>query len=102
MKLWRLLAILLLALPAVAQIDPGPHGGTPDAGGPMASVAANNPFKILDSFLNAEARFKEINSVSGTIVGTPDGGSVCDLRVRRSDSCRLLPDARGSARSRGR
>ena len=75
MKLCRLLAVLLLlALPLSGQVDPGPRGGTPDAGGPLASVAANNPFKILDFFLNAEARFKEINSVSGTIVGAPDGG----------------------------
>lgn len=74
MKLCRLLAVLLFALPAFAQVDPGPRGGTPDAGGPLASVAANTPFTILDFFLRGEDAFKELNSVSGTIVGAPDEG----------------------------
>jgi CxxC motif-containing protein (DUF1111 family) len=73
-KLCRLLAVMLLALPLFAQVDPGPRGGTPDAGGPLASVAANTPFKILDFFINAEARFNEIGSVKGTIVGAEDDG----------------------------
>lgn len=77
MKLCRPLAavaVLLLTLPAFPQVDPGPRGGTADAGGPLDSVAANNPFTILDFFLRGEEAFKELNSVSGTIVGAPDEG----------------------------
>jgi CxxC motif-containing protein (DUF1111 family) len=70
----RLLAVLLFALPIFAQVDPGPRGGTPDAGGPLPSVAANNPFTILDFFLRGEDAFTELNSVKGTIVGAPDEG----------------------------
>jgi CxxC motif-containing protein (DUF1111 family) len=70
----RLLAVLLFALPVFAQVDPGPRGGPPDAGGPLASVAANNPFTILDFFLRGEDAFTELNSVKGTIVGAPDEG----------------------------
>ena len=65
---------LLLALPAFAQVDPGPRGGTPDAGGPLASVAADDPMTILDFFLAGEEAFTELNSVSGTIVGAGSPG----------------------------
>jgi hypothetical protein len=88
--------VLLLTVPAFAQVvvDPGPRGGTPDAGEPFASVLANNPFKILDFFINAEERFKEIGSVKGTIVGAEDDGlgprfnalgcARCDSRTMRA------------------
>lgn len=74
MKLCRVLVVLLLAVSAFSQVDPGPRGGTADAGGPLPSVAANNPFTILDFFLRGEDAFTELNSVSGTIVGAPDEG----------------------------
>jgi CxxC motif-containing protein (DUF1111 family) len=73
-KLCRLVVVLLLAVPVAAQVDPGPRGGTPDVGGPVASVSANNPTMILDFFLNAEQRFQDLGSVKGTIIGASDDG----------------------------
>jgi CxxC motif-containing protein (DUF1111 family) len=73
-RLRRLLAVLFLALPAFSQVDPGPRGGTADAGGPLPSVAANNPITILDFFNNGKEEFEAINSVFGTIPGAPDPG----------------------------
>ncbi|HYK04635.1 MAG TPA: di-heme oxidoredictase family protein [Thermoanaerobaculia bacterium] len=99
MKPCRLLAVLLLALPLSAQVvvDPGPRGGTPDAGGPLASVAANNPFKILDFFLNAEQRFQEIGSVKGTIVGAPDDGLGPRFNALGCARCHAHPAVGGSS-----
>jgi CxxC motif-containing protein (DUF1111 family) len=96
-KLCRLLAVLVLAVPAFSQTDPGPRGGTADAGGPLASVAANNPFKILDFFLNAEARFKEIGSVKGTIVGAEDDGLGPRFNALGCARCHATPAVGGTS-----
>jgi hypothetical protein len=98
-KLFRLLALVLFAVPTFAQVvvDPGPRGGPPDAGGPLASVAANNPFKILDFFLNAEQRFTEIGSVKGTIVGAPDDGLGPRFNALGCARCHAHPAVGGSS-----
>jgi hypothetical protein len=98
-KLCRLLAVLLLAVPAVAQVvvDPGPRGGTADVGGPLASVAANNPITILDFFLNAQDRFQEVGSVSGTIVGADDPGLGPRFNALGCARCHAAPVVGGSS-----
>jgi CxxC motif-containing protein (DUF1111 family) len=52
---------------AFAQTDPGVRPGAAAAGGPLASVAANNPAGSLAFFNDALDTFEEIDSVSGTI-----------------------------------
>jgi CxxC motif-containing protein (DUF1111 family) len=52
---------------ALAQTDPGVRAGAAGAGGPLASVAANNPAGSLAFFNDALDTFGEVDSVSGTI-----------------------------------
>jgi CxxC motif-containing protein (DUF1111 family) len=61
-----ILAMFLCGM-AFAQTDPGVRGGAAGAGGPLASVAANNPAGSLAFFNDALDTFKEVDSVSGTI-----------------------------------
>jgi CxxC motif-containing protein (DUF1111 family) len=98
-KLCRLLAVVLLAASAFAQVDPGPRGGTPDAGGPLPSVAANNPFTILDFFLRGQDAFKELNSVSGTIVGAEDEGLGPRFNALGCARCHAQPAVGGTSPS---
>jgi CxxC motif-containing protein (DUF1111 family) len=98
-KLCRLLGVLLLALPLFAQTDPGPRGGTADAGAPFASVLANNPFKILDFFINAEERFKDLGSVKGLIVGAADDGLGPRFNALGCARCHAHPAAGGTSPS---
>jgi len=58
---------LFFAGMALAQTDPGVRPGAAAAGGPLASVAANNPAGSLAFFNDALDTFKEVDSVSGTI-----------------------------------
>jgi CxxC motif-containing protein (DUF1111 family) len=62
-----MLAALFLTGMALAQTDPGVRGGAAAAGGPVASVSANNPVGSLAFFNDALTTFKEVDSVSGTI-----------------------------------
>src|SRR5437016_3930051 len=72
------LAALFLTGMAFAQTDPGVRGGAAGAGGPLASVTANQcagaapagatvACDILNFFNDALDRFKEVDAVSGTI-----------------------------------
>jgi CxxC motif-containing protein (DUF1111 family) len=56
----------LLPLPLLAQTDPGVRGGAAGAGGPLTSVASNNPLNILNFFNDGKLDFEEIEDV-------PDG-----------------------------
>ena len=60
------LATLLVVVQVFAQVDPGPRGGTPGAGGPLPSVAANTPVTILDFFNAGQDAFEDVE-------GVPDG-----------------------------
>jgi CxxC motif-containing protein (DUF1111 family) len=44
-------------------LDPGPRGGSPGAGGPLSGLSQD----LQNLFNAAKSRFQEINSVSGTI-----------------------------------
>jgi len=61
------LITLFFAGMAFAQTDPGVRPGAAGAGGPLASVAANNPVGSLAFFNDALDTFEEVDSVSGTI-----------------------------------
>jgi CxxC motif-containing protein (DUF1111 family) len=97
-RLRRLLAVLFLALPAFSQVvDPGPRGGTADAGGPLPSVAGNNPVTILDFFNNGKEEFEAIGSVFGTIAGAPDAGLGPRYNALGCARCHASPVVGGSS-----
>jgi CxxC motif-containing protein (DUF1111 family) len=96
-RLRRLLAVLFLALPAFSQTDPGPRGGTADAGGPLPSVAANNPVTILDFFNNGKDEFQAIGSVFGTIPGATDAGLGPRYNALGCARCHAAPVVGGSS-----
>jgi len=58
------LAVLFLAGMAFAQTDPGVRGGAAAAGGPLASVAANNPAGSLAFFNDALDAFEEVDAIA--------------------------------------
>ncbi|HYI11555.1 MAG TPA: di-heme oxidoredictase family protein [Thermoanaerobaculia bacterium] len=91
------LATFLVVFQAFSQVDPGPRGGPPGAGGPLASVAANNPTTILTFFNDAEDRFEEVNSVFGTIPGEPDGGLGPRFNSRSCVACHSQPAVGGTS-----
>jgi CxxC motif-containing protein (DUF1111 family) len=87
--------VLFLCGMAFAQTDPGVRGGAAGAGGPLASVAANNPAGSLAFFNDALDTFKEVDSVSGTI----EEGSGLGPRFnsRSCAFCHAQPAAGGSS-----
>lgn len=89
------IATLFLAATAFAQTDPGVRAGGAAAGGPLASVAANNPAGSLAFFNDGLGAFNEVDSVSGTI----EEGSGLGPRFnsRSCGFCHAQPAAGGSA-----
>ncbi len=59
------LAVLFLAGTAFAQTDPGVQSGNRGTGAALSSVLANSPSGILAFFTDGQARFQEVESVSG-------------------------------------
>jgi CxxC motif-containing protein (DUF1111 family) len=86
-----------VVLQGLAQTDPGVRGGGAAAGGPLASVAANNPVTILNFFNDAKGRFTEIDSVSGTVAGEPGRGLGPRYNSRSCVACHAQPATGGSA-----
>lgn len=91
------LVMLLIAGMAFAQTDPGVRGGAAGAGGPVASVTANNPAGSLAFFNQALDTFREVDSVSGTI----EAGSGLGPRFnsRSCAFCHAQPATGGSSPS---
>jgi len=88
-------ALLFFAGMAFAQTDPGVRGGAAAAGGPLASVAANNPAGSLAFFNDGLDTFNEVDSVSGTI----EAGSGLGPRFnsRSCGFCHAQPAPGGSS-----
>ena len=90
----------LLAAPdfAVAQtptvaVDPGPRGGAPGAGGSIVGLTA-----LQQSFFNsAQARFQEVDSVSGTIAGETGVGLGPVFNGNSCAQCHAFPAIGGSS-----
>jgi CxxC motif-containing protein (DUF1111 family) len=76
-----------------AQTDPGPRGGSSGAGGPYPSLNSNEQF----FFSQALARFKEIDSVTGTQPGTSGGGLGPTFNGNSCASCHSQPAVGGSS-----
>lgn len=90
-------ATFLVVFQAFPQVDPGPRGGPPGAGGPLNSVAANNPTTILDFFNAGQDAFEDVNSVFGTIPGEPDGGLGPRFNSRSCVACHSQPTVGGTS-----
>ncbi|MGB7603610.1 MAG: di-heme oxidoredictase family protein [Candidatus Sulfotelmatobacter sp.] len=59
------LAVLFLSGAAFAQTDPGVQSGNRGTGAALSSVLSNSPSGILAFFTDGQARFQEVESVSG-------------------------------------
>ena len=92
-----LFLLLLFAVNAFAQTDPGVRGGGAAAGAPLASVAANNPVTILNFFNDAKDRFQEIDSVQGTLAGEDGKGLGPRFNSRSCAACHAQPAVGGTA-----
>src|SRR3954452_20972334 len=91
------LCLLLLALPAMSQTDPGLRGGTPSAGGPLSSVASDMPATILAFFNDGRTRFTNIDSVANGITGEPGFGLGPRYNSRSCGRCHAQPAAGGTS-----
>ena len=72
------------------------RGGTAGAGGPLASVAANNPVTILNFFNDAKDRFQEVDSVKGLIAGENGVGLGPRFNSRSCAACHAQPAVGGT------
>jgi CxxC motif-containing protein (DUF1111 family) len=84
------LAVLFLAGMAFAQTDPGVRGGAAAAGGPLASVAANNPAGSLAFFNDALDAFEEVDTIA-------DGGLGPRFNENSCAVCHAQPAVGGSS-----
>ena len=94
-----LLLLMLFPLQDFAQVDPGVRGGGAAAGGPLASVAANNPLTILNFFNDGKARFQEIDSVKGQVAGEEGVGLGPRFNSRSCAACHAQPAVGGTSPS---
>src|SRR5215467_972641 len=84
------MATLLLATTAFAQSDPGVRGGAAGAGGPLASVAANNPVGSLAFFNDGLDAFNEVDTIA-------DGGLGPRFNENSCGVCHAQPATGGSS-----
>ena len=78
-----------------AQTDPGPRGGPPDAGQPLQGITQSE----LAYFNEGLARFREIDSVSGTQPGATGVGLGPRFNMNSCAGCHAQPVAGGSSPS---
>ena len=97
MSLLLFVLVLIVSLPSFGQVDPGVRGGAAGAGGPLASVAANNPANSLAFFNHGLEAFEDLNSVSGTIPDAPDAGLGPRFNSRSCAACHAQPAIGGTA-----
>src|SRR5215467_6147731 len=84
------LAALFMVGTAFAQSDPGVRGGAAGAGGPLASVAANNPAGSLAFFNDGLDTFNEIDTIA-------DGGLGPRFNENSCGVCHAQPATGGSS-----
>jgi CxxC motif-containing protein (DUF1111 family) len=63
------LAVLFFAGTALAQTDPGVQSGNRGTGAALSSVLSNSPSGIMSFFTDGQARFQDVESVSGSPAG---------------------------------
>src|SRR5437879_113130 len=86
------LAVLFLAVAAFAQTDPGVQSGSRGTGAALSSVLANDKAGILTFFNDGQARFQEVDTVSGNGLGPRFNSNSCS-------SCHAQPAVGGSGAS---
>ena len=74
-------------------VDPGPRGGPPGAGGPLAGLGAADQ----QLFAAARDRFQEVNSVSGTMPGETGSGLGPRFNLNSCAGCHASPAIGGSS-----
>src|SRR5579871_2355868 len=84
-----LTCIVLASASCLAQVDPGPRGGAASAGGPFPGLSSDE--KAF--FTSAQGVFKEVNSVSGTLVGEESGGLGPTFNGNSCAMCHVQPAA---------
>jgi CxxC motif-containing protein (DUF1111 family) len=87
------LSCLLGGTALQAQVDPGPRGGPPGAGGPVPTLNINET-RFWDGGL---AQFQVIFSVSGTIAGEPGRGLGPAFNGNSCAQCHAEPAIGGSS-----
>jgi CxxC motif-containing protein (DUF1111 family) len=85
--------VLLLSSALSAQVDPGPRGGAPGAGGPVPTLNINET-RFWDGGL---AQFQVVFSVSGTILGEPGVGLGPGFNGNSCAQCHAEPAIGGSS-----
>ncbi len=82
-----------MATGATGQIDPGPRGGQPGAGGPFPALDANE----RAFFLAAQEKFREVNSVLGGIAGESSLGLGPTFNLNSCAGCHSEPAIGGTS-----
>ncbi|HYK18964.1 MAG TPA: di-heme oxidoredictase family protein [Bryobacteraceae bacterium] len=87
------LGTLVAASTLLAQVDPGPRGGTAGAGGFYPTLNSNEQAM----FNAAKSRFQEVDSVSGGISGEPGVGLGPTFNANSCAMCHAEPAIGGSS-----
>src|SRR4051812_14978917 len=88
-----LLFLVVVAGASQGQVDPGPRGGTSQAGGPLPGLTAAE----IGLFNDAKEVFVEVDSVSGGIAGEDGSGLGPTFNSNSCDSCHAQPAVGGSS-----
>src|SRR5258708_940322 len=88
-----LLIIVLIAISAFAQTDPGPRQGPPAAGRPLRGLTPSE----RDQFQEGARRFNEVDSVSGTQPGAAGSGLGPRFNMNSCAACHAFPSPGGSS-----
>jgi CxxC motif-containing protein (DUF1111 family) len=86
-------AALTIAATALAQSDPGPRRTSVDSGGPFPSLNATE----RAFFTSAKERFKEVDSVSGSVAGEAGVGLGPSFNTNSCAACHAQPDVGGTS-----
>jgi CxxC motif-containing protein (DUF1111 family) len=92
-RVFQVAAILLPTGIVFAQADPGPRGGAPGAGSYYYSLNVNEQL----FFTQAQLRFQEIDSVSGTMPGETGSGLGPTFNGNSCAMCHAQPTVGGSS-----
>jgi CxxC motif-containing protein (DUF1111 family) len=85
---------VLFAGTAFAQTDPGVQSGNRGTGAALSSVASNSPSGILSFFTDGQARFQDVESVSGNAAG--NNGLGPRFNSNSCSSCHAQPAIGGT------
>jgi hypothetical protein len=81
------------AVPVAGALDPGPRGGAPGAGGPLAELTQAE----LDQFMAAQQTFLQVNSVHGVVAGETGEGLGPRFNANGCAACHAQPAVGGTS-----